>query len=112
MAEASLKAEIWVKAQIRLCDINFLPAAVLKRGDPDAGAIVLKLNRLDAGHEVYTQVRDQEGKRAWMRGTGDQPVSETDASSYIEKQAKFDPDLWVLEIEDPKYKYEIDGKVL
>ena len=112
MAEPALKAEIWIKAQIRICDINFLPAVVTRRGDSDAGAILLKLNRLSDGVEVLSQVRDPDGKRAWMRGTGDTLVSDADANAYIEKQTRYDPDLWVLEIEDPKEQFEIEGKII
>jgi len=112
VAEAALKAEIWVKAQIKLCDLNVIPAVISRRGDPDAGTILLKLNRLDDGCQVLTQVRTAEGDRAWMRGTGEAPVLEADADTYIERQLKFDPDIWVLEIEDPDSRYELDGKIV
>ena len=109
MAEVALKAGIWVQAQIRVCDKNALPAVVVRRGNPDAGTILLKLNRFDAGYEVLTQVRTAEGNRAWMRSIGDNPVQESEADAYIERQLKFDPDIWVLEIEDAEYCYEIGG---
>ena len=112
MVEAALKAEIWVQAQIKICDKNALSAVVVRRGDSDAGTILLKLNRFDAGCEVLTQMRTAEGKRAWMRSTGDNPVQESKADAYIERQLKFDPDIWVLEIEDSDYRYEIDGEVV
>ncbi len=64
MAEVALKAGIWVQAQIRVCDKNALPAVVVRRGNPDAGTILLKLNRFDAGYEVLTQLRTAEGNRA------------------------------------------------
>jgi len=37
MSEPRLKSEIWVKAQLRLCDVTFLPCVVARRGDADAG---------------------------------------------------------------------------
>ena len=112
MSEPSLKTEIWIKAQIRLCDINFISAMVTRRGDSDAGAILLKLNRLGAGVEILCQTRDIEGNHAWMRGTGKDLISETEAEVYIEKQIQYDPDIWVLEIEDPKHQYIIDSKII
>jgi len=112
MAEAALKAAIWVSAQIRLCDANFIPAVVVRKGDPDAGSVLIKLNRLAAGVEVFSQVRTAEGTRAWMCTTGDAPVDETQADDYISKQLKYDPDIWVLEIEDPNYRYTIDEKII
>jgi len=112
MAEAALKAGIWVSAQIRLCDASFIPAVVVRKGDPDAGSVLIKLNRLAIGVEVFTQVRTVEGVRAWMCATGDTPVKDAQADEYINKQLKFDPDIWVLEIEDPNYRYEIDGEII
>jgi len=112
MSEPSLKSEIWIKAQIRLCDINLISAMVIRRGDSDAGAILLKINRLDAGVEVLCQTRDTEGNHAWMRGTGESLISETEAETYIRKQIQYDPDLWVLEIEDPKVQYVINCKII
>ncbi len=112
MVEAALKAEIWIKAQIRICDLNFLSAVVVRRGDSDAGAILLKLDRLAGGIEIFAQARDNNGEKAWICGTGQTPVSEDEANLYLEKQIKYDPDIWILEIEDPKYKYLIDGNVL
>lgn len=112
MDEPALKANIWIKAQIRICDANFIPIVVARRGDPDAGAILLKLNRMTEGVEVLSQVRIAEGERAWMRGTGNTPVDEEQADAYIDKQLNVDPDIWVLEIEDPDRRYQIDGKIV
>ena len=40
-----LKTALWVQAQVRLCDINLIPIVVTRKGDPDAGSILLKLMR-------------------------------------------------------------------
>lgn len=111
MSEARLKSEIWVKAQLRYCDQAFLPAVVARRGDPDAGAVYLKLNRLDAGCEVLAPATGDDGRRGWVRATGETPVPEDKAEGYLARQADFDPDIWVLEIEDPKGLYRVDGPV-
>jgi hypothetical protein len=107
-----LRSGFWISAQVRLCDQAFIPVVVLHKGDPDAGAILLKLNRLAAGCEVLTQVRNLDGTPAWMRGTGEAPVKEEDADAYIVRQRGRDPDLWVLEIEDPDHRYEFDGEII
>jgi len=112
LTEAALKAGIWVQAQIRVCDTQFIPAVVVRKGDPDAGSVFLKLNRLDKGVEVFSQVRTANGARAWMRATGDALVEDTIADAYINKQLTFDPDIWVLEIEDPNYRYAIEGEII
>jgi len=111
MSEARLKAEIWVRAQLRLCDQAFLPAVIRRKGDPDAGAVLIKLDRLDGTATVLSQVRDADGRRAWMQATGEAPAADAEAESYIARELKFDPDIWVVEIEDADGKYleMIDG---
>lgn len=107
-----LKSGLWVQAQIRVCDLNAIPVAVTRQGDPDAGAIFLKINRGQTGCEVLTQVRTAEGELGWMRGTGPTPVPEPDADAYIARQVRRDPDIWVIEIEDRDGRYAADGKIV
>lgn len=87
-------------------------AALLKRGDEDAGAIIIKVNRFAAGCRVYSQARDESGRLVWLPGTGGYDVPEREADEYISRQQAYDADLWVIEIEDPKGVYEMDGPVL
>ena len=101
---------IWVMAQVRICDRAFIPATVVRRGDPDAGTVLLKLNRFEHGVTVYAQTSGTGDEPTWSRGTGSAPVSEADA--YIARQVARDPDVWVLEIEDRKGLYKLDGKVV
>jgi hypothetical protein len=110
-----LKTRIWVQAQIRLCDINNLPAYIVKRGDPDAGAVILRLNRLDGTSHLFNQARLADGEAAWSKASGSDAegrMNDADALTYIERQRKYDPDLWVLEIEDPDRRYTLDAKIV
>lgn len=107
-----LTTGLWVMAQVRLCDRAFIPATVVRRGDPDAGTVLLKLNRFEAGVTVYTQANTMDGDPAWSRGTGPEPVAEAEADAYIARQVQFDPDVWVLEIEDRRGLYKLDGKIV
>jgi len=107
-----LTTGIWVSAQVRICDRNFIPVTVVRRGDPDSGTVLLKLNRFEEGVTVYTQASSTNETPAWSCGTGPKPVTEGEADAYIERQVKYDPDVWVLEIEDRKGQYKLDGKIV
>lgn len=85
---------------------------VVRRGDSDAGAILLKINRLDLGCIVLAQTRTPQGELAWLRATGDEPVEEAVADAYIARQVSRDPDIWVIEVEDRAGRPIFDGRIL
>jgi hypothetical protein len=100
MTEPRLKAGLWVSMALRMGDRSGRPGVVVRKGDPDAGGILVLLHGRD-GLAVLSQVRGASGEVAWMRATGGAPVDQAAADSYIARQIKFDPDLWVLEFEAP-----------
>jgi len=97
--EARLKSSIQVQALVRCCDIKTIGVAVTARGDPDAGAILVKLCGRGGGATVLAQTRRADGTLGWLRATGAALVAEADADAYIARQRQRDPDLWVVEIE-------------
>jgi hypothetical protein len=112
MTEPRLKTEIWVKACIRRADVEGIAMAVVRRGDGDGGAVLVKLNRLDGTCTVLAETRDMAGARAWVRGTGAEPVAEAEADAYIARSRRIDPDIWVLEIEDRQGRLPFEAKIL
>jgi hypothetical protein len=109
--EARVKAGIWVSMALRLADIAGRSGAVLRKGDPDSGGILCVLRGRE-GFLVLTQVRDAEGRPAWLRGSGATPVDESAADAYVARQVKRDPDLWVVEFDAPDLKPPFEGKIL
>jgi hypothetical protein len=100
MAEPRVKAGLWVGMALRMGDAAGRPGAVLRKGDPDAGGIVVVLHGRE-GLVVLSQMRAGEGEAAWMRATGPAPVTQDVADAYVTRQTSRDPDLWVLEFEAP-----------
>lgn len=111
MAEARVKAGIWVQMALRLGNANGRYGAVLRKGDPDAGGVLAVLRGRE-GLCVLSQVRTADGAAAWMRGTGAQPVEEADADAYVSRQVRFDPDLWVIEFESPDLLPPFEGRIV
>jgi len=110
--EPRLKTKIQVMAAVRLCTRHAIPIVVARRGDEDAGTILIKLNQLERGFTVLAQTRTALGDLAWLKATGDAPVDEQTADAYIARQVKRDPDLWVVEIEDREARPIFAGRVL
>ena len=100
MADPRVKAGLWVQMALRMGDIDGRPGAVLRRGDPDAGGILIVLRGRE-GLVVLSQVRAGEGESAWMRATGPDVVDQATVDSYIDRQVKRDPDVWVVEFTAP-----------
>ncbi|MDE1906951.1 MAG: DUF1491 family protein [Rhodospirillales bacterium] len=111
MGEARIKAGIWVSAALRVGMLENKPGVVVRKGDADAGGVLVKLYGR-AGCVVLSQFRDMEGEVAWMRATGAEPVDEQTADGYIARQTRFDPDLWVLEFEAPDHLPPFEGKIV
>lgn len=110
--EPRLKAEIWVKAYVRRCFSQNIPAMIVRRGDETAGSVLVKLNRFESGCIVFERTFDMEGHRAWMQATGPDPVTETEADGWISKQSSFDPDIWVIEVEDREGRHLLEDPII
>ena len=101
-----LKSGFWVAAYIRRCNVEGLFAAVRRRGAEEAGAIFIKLNRLDGTAELFAPAPQSAfeeahpADRAFCHCLKEHPAPETKVEERIVREIRFDPDAWVLEVED------------
>ncbi len=101
-----LKSGIWVAAYLRRCTTEGAYAVVRRRGAEEAGAVFVKIDRLDGTADLFgpaPQTAFDEAKptdRAFVACLKAQPAPSADAESYLAKQMRFDPDIWIVEVED------------
>src|ERR1700760_185963 len=101
-----LKSGIWVAAYIRRSQIEGAQAVLRRRGAEEAGAGFIKVARLGGTGRVYgpaPQTAFDEARpadRAFIRSLKTQNPTEADAEAYLARQLKFDPDIWIVEVED------------
>ena len=101
-----LTTEIWIAAYLTRLRLATIPAFIVQKGDGTAGAVLVKLNTLDGRATCFQRSFDiMSGERQWMVLV-DGNEAEVDAS--IGKQRGFDPDLWVIEIEDKDGRHLLD----
>jgi hypothetical protein len=107
-----LKSEIWVKAYLRRCQHEGAAAVLARRGDADAGAIYVKVSRLDGTAMLFgpapaglEQAREE---RCWQSCLPDEHAKETDADAYLNRQIGFDPDIWIVAVEDAAGRHFLD----
>lgn len=97
--EPRLKTEIRVSAHLRRAQSAGAFATIARRGDPDAGAVAVKVYLGGSTARLFIQSRDLDGRMMWREPFEADP-SEINIDSWLEKEAAIDPDLWVVEIED------------
>jgi hypothetical protein len=94
---------LWVKGFLRRCAVAGVPGVVVRRGDEEAGAIYVKVGRLDRTAALYGPA--PAGLDAGARGSlfschlPDGTV-EGEVDAALARQREFDPDIWIVEIED------------
>lgn len=107
-----LRADIWVAAYIRRCAVEGAAAVLRRRGAAEAGAVFVKIDRLDGtvrlfgpapqsllGAEVYERLFlpfDLAGH------------SDAEAEVRLKREIAFDPDLWIVEVEDRQGRHFLD----
>lgn len=101
-----LTADIWVGAYLRRLQMANIPAFITAKGDATAGAVLVKLNTLDGRACAYQRSFDLiSEQRVWVvLAEGD----DADVEAALTKQKSFDPDLWVIEVEDRDGRHLLD----
>ncbi|MDJ0627487.1 MAG: DUF1491 family protein [Rhodobacter sp.] len=101
-----LTAEFWVQAYLTRLRLADIPAFVVARGDATAGAVLVKQSPLDGTATLYQRSVDlMTGARTWVV-LSEGPEPEVDAA--VARQRGFDPDLWVIEVEDRRGRHLLD----
>lgn len=101
-----LTADLWVSAYLTRLRLSDIPAFVTQKGDATAGAVLVKMNTLDGQAVVYQRSFDlMTGERCWVvLSEGD----EAGVDAAVMRQKTFDPDLWVIEVEDRAGRHLLD----
>ncbi len=100
MSAPRLKAGIFVRAHIRVCEVAGVFAVIARKGDETAGSVLLRINRLDGTGHLLSPFTHEEGGRAWRYRDGISPIADAVIDDMIGREIRRDPDLWVVEIED------------
>ena len=110
-----LKSNIWVSAYLRRCSVEGAFAAVRRHGADEAGAIFIKVDRLDGSAVLYgpapqTAFDDEQPADRMFTAVlgGGAPVADADIEARLAREIKFDPDLWIVEVEDRAGRHFLD----
>jgi len=112
-----LKSAIWVAAYIRRCNVEGAFAAVRRRGAEEAGAIFVVLNRLDGTADLYGPAPQSAFDEAHPSGRAFSPIlkkrpaPEADVEARLAREVSFDPDVWIIEVEERSGRHFLDAVI-
>ena len=110
-----LKSGIWVAAYLRRCQIEGASAVLRRRGAEEAGAIFIKVSRLDGMCAVFgpapAGLSGAESDRRSIAHFPAKGASEKDADAFLAREAEFDSDLWLIEVEDRQGRHFLDEQL-
>ena len=96
---------VWVNALIRRVNAAGDFATVLHRGDGVAGSVVL-VHRRGSETRALQRLLGPGGAYEWRSAATGAGVDE-----WVERQRKYDPDLWVIELDTPNPARFIDETI-
>ena len=105
-----LTTRFWVDAYLARLSLRNIPAYVVAHGDDTGGAVLVKLATLDGQAVLFQRSFDlMTGERQWVELAGG---AEAEVDEAVRRQRGFDPDLWVIEVEDREGRHLLDEEGL
>ena len=99
-----LKTEMLVGAAIRCAGAELIDCVMLRRGNADAGAILVHIDALAGRHKLLARALEFDGSYGWrpvVAGPeGDGWASREAVEARLQREMEIDPDAYVLEIQD------------
>ena len=108
-----LRADFWVAAFLRRCNSSGVSAVLRRRGAAEAGAIFVKIDRLDGrvalfGPAPQTDMALTAADRLWRRLHDEEWIDPASSEESLRKEIAFDSDLWIVEVEDRQGRNFLD----
>lgn len=108
-----LKSSIWVAAYLRRCQTAGIFGVVRRRGAEEAGAVFVKISLMDGKALLFApapQSSYDESRPIERIFTQSPPtaVDEQVVEARLLKEIGFDPDVWIIEIEDKEGRHFLD----
>ncbi len=109
---ARLRSDIWVSAYLRRCSVEGAYAVLRRRGAAEAGAIFVKIDPLDGtailfGPAPQSELKDGED-RVFTTLHKEARIEPGDAEQRLSREMSYDPDLWIVEVEDRQGRCFLD----
>lgn len=93
-----LPAHLEASAILRLAESKGGYAAVLAKGERDAGTILIVTLCHGKGAVLYERMPGLDGSRSFVATKKEYPENKQEFSEYLERRQRQDRDLWLIEV--------------
>ena len=104
-----LRSDIWVDAYRRRCEALGGFVTLRRKGAQEAGAIFLCVSQPDRSVNVYGPAPQsayaETGMSCKFMRHNQEPWTMLDLDPFLDKQIRFDPDLWIVDVEDGRGRH-------
>lgn len=94
-----LPAHLEVATLIRQVGAEGGFATVLKKGQREAGTILVVLAENGENQRLYERMPQLDGSRSWHCSKSEEPENKHEFQEYLDRRATQDPDIWILELD-------------
>lgn len=96
--EPRLSTSVLVTALMRRAESEGGFATVLMKGDPTVGSVLVILNERGGNQRVLERILQSGGRYSWQEAVMQGADSKGEIQSLLERRRRFDPDLWLIEL--------------
>lgn len=97
--DARLPAHIEVSALIRRVEAEGGFAMVIRKGERDAGTILVILSERGENSRLYERMPSVGGGREWHRILTEDTEKKQEFSDYVTRRGEQDRDTWIIELD-------------
>tara|TARA_A100001011_G_scaffold378785_1_gene443967 strand:- start:238 stop:582 length:345 start_codon:yes stop_codon:yes gene_type:complete len=109
MINVRLTSTFWVSVFRRKLESHGIPIFIIKKGDSQAGSIIIRVSDLQGRSQIFVQEPTADGERAWVELTNG---LDTEIEEVLAKQKKFDSDVWIIEVEQSRGNSVVENFLL
>lgn len=97
--DVRLPAHLEVSALIRQVQVEGGFGTVIRKGEREAGTILVVLTERGENSRVYERMPQLDGTRGWHCSIRQDDEKSLDFTNYLERRGDQDPDLWIVELD-------------
>lgn len=101
-----LATHVWISAYLARLGQEGIHAHIVHRGQREAGAVAVKVAFMNGKASLFTRHYATAGHARWDALLA--CAAETEVDDAVRRQRRYDADLWVVEVEDPKGRHLLD----